>query len=209
MVQYTGDNDDTVVRARPPQSGTRATEPDLTDTIIRLREPRATAPTALTALSALGGLSGLTDALTPRLETSQLNTPRQSVGLWAMRVRGTTTIVPLDVPAVVGRRPSPLRPTEYPAPRQVVIPADRGEVSARHVRVEQLGETLVVVDLGSTNGTVVHWSSGSRVRLRHSESCAVLPDAIIALGDGVEIEFVAVEALTGNTPDIPRPSEHS
>ena len=48
------------------------------------------------------------------------------------------------------------------------------------------GPFLVVTDLGSTNGVVVHWSSGASVRLRSRESCAVLSDAIIVLGEGVE-----------------------
>jgi pSer/pThr/pTyr-binding forkhead associated (FHA) protein len=120
-----------------------------------------------------------------------------------MRVRGTTVVVPLDVPAVVGRRPGPVRPSEHPAPRRVVIPTEHTDVSSRHARFELVGESLVVTDLGSTNGVVVHWSTGASLRLRSRESCAVLSDTIIVLGDGVEIEFVAMPV----SPTF-SPSEH-
>ena len=71
-----------------------------------------------------------------------------------------------------------------------MIPAEFGEVSARHVRIEQVGDTIVVHDLGSTNGVTVHWARGASRRLRRGESCAVLPDAVIELCDGVQLEFI-------------------
>ncbi|MBX9471150.1 FHA domain-containing protein [Microcella sp.] len=143
---------------------------DLDDTIIRLVEP---APPIARPLPG-GGESG----------------PEPTVQ-WSVRVRGTSTVVALDRPVDIGRNPSLSRIDEHPAPRRVAIPADRGEVSARHVRVEQVGETLVVHDLGSTNGVVVHWASGASRRLRRGESIAVLSDAVIALADGVELDFVS------------------
>jgi len=195
------ENDDTVLRAQIPLSPDRAAEADLCDTIIRLVEP--TAPErAHSELARRDSAHSEFSAALAELDPEPGTAP---VSLWAIRIRGTAPIVPLDVPAVIGRRPGPPRPTEHPAPRRIVIPADRGDISARHVRVEQLGETLVVVDLGSTNGTVVHWSRGSSLRLRPNESCAVLPDAVIVLGEGVEIEFLAVDALTPAPPFSPQP----
>jgi len=176
------DAHDTVVRPRAARRPDVAGD-DLDDTIIRLVEPPSVARAA-----------GLPTQAMPIVAP-----PAAAAALaWGMRVRGTTTVVPLDVPVIIGRRPGAPRPTEHPAPRRVVIPADRADVSARHARIEQLGESLVVSDLGSTNGVVVHWSTGATLRLRPAESCAVLPDAFIVLGDGVEIEFVAP-----TTPLIP------
>jgi len=172
---------------------------DVDDTIIRLVEPvvRVREPGESLASAAFTDITTSTTTATP-------------ISRWALRVRGTSHTVSLDLPAIVGRRPGLARVAEQPVPRRVVIPQDFGDVSARHVRIEQLGETLVVADLGSTNGTVVHWSSGSRLRLRSGESCAVLPDAVIVLGDGVEIEFVAADAPTAVlTPFTPRRSEPS
>lgn len=184
------DTDDTVLRPRAPgRRGAAPAEPDLDDTIVRLVEPAPAPPAARLPTEAL-----------PIVEPPA---PAPTIA-WQVRVRGTTTVVPLDVPVVIGRRPGPPRPTEHPAPRRVVIPPDRHDVSARHARIERLGESLVVSDLGSTNGVVVHWSTGASLRLRPAESCAVLPDAVIELGDGVEIEFVAPTTLL-----TPRPSEPS
>lgn len=150
---------------------------DLDDTIIRLVEPAP--PPA--------GPAPLGSASAP-----------EPVTRWSVRVRGTSTVVALDRPVDIGRSPGLSRIDEHPAPRRVAIPADQGEVSARHVRVEQVGETLVVHDLGSTNGVVVHWASGASRRLRRGESIAVLPDAIIALADGVELDFVSEHEPTGD-----------
>ncbi len=151
---------------------------DLDDTIIRLIEP-------------------LVPPSRPMPEPLEL-APHPIVR-WALRVRGTTTIVPLDRPVDVGRQPGTSRINENPAPRRVVIPDSSGELSARHVRIEQVGETVVVHDLGSTNGVVVHWARGASRRLRRRESIAVLPDAVITLAEGVELDFVV---------DSPPAAEH-
>lgn len=189
MDERRDDTDDTVLRPRAPsRTEERPAAPDVDDTVIRLVEPRSPASPGALPLDA---------ALPPEpIDPEPVD--------WALRVRGTSTVVPLDVPVIIGRRPGPARPTEIPAPRRVVIPADRADVSARHARIERLGRSLVVADLGSTNGVVVHWSTGSSLRLRPGDSCAVLPDAIIELGDGVEIEFVGP-----SIPHPPRPSEPS
>ncbi len=221
MSDRMADNDDTVRSVRASGWSGGSSVPDLSDTIIRLVEPRAPHTAAVDAVSdaVWDAVAGATERDTVRIlapddPSSSGDVPfsEGQTRRWAMRVRGTQSVVPLDLPAVVGRRPGSVSTTEQPAPRRVVISAERGDVSARHVRLEQLGETLVVADLGSTNGTVVHWSTGSRYRLRPHESCAVLPDAVIVLGDGVEIEFVAHDprdphySATSQTPHLSEPS---
>ncbi len=151
-------------------------EGDLDDTIVRLVEPAP--PLA-------------------RTEPLMVQAEPESVVRWSVRVRGTSTVVPLDRPVEIGRRPGARRINVLPVPRRVVIPEQQGEVSARHLRVEQLGETLVVHDLGSTNGVVVHWATGASRRLRPGESIAVLSDAVIALAEGVELDFVDENRPTG------------
>jgi hypothetical protein len=142
---------------------------DLDDTIIRLIEP---------VVQRSGPMPQPREPVPP------------PVVRWAVRVRGTTTVVPLDRPVDIGRQPGTSRIHEHTAPRRVVIPDSSGELSARHVRVEQVGDTVVVHDLGSTNGVVVHWARGASRRLRLRESIAVLPDAVITLAEGVELDFV-------------------
>lgn len=199
MDDRSSDVDDTVVRPRAPRRDAPALEPDIDDTVIRLVEPAPPRTRPLDLRPPVGMPAAADEgALDPARDAD----PAPPLA-WGMRVRGTTAVVPLDVPVVIGRRPGAPRPTEHPIPRRLVIPADRADVSARHARIELVGASLVVSDLGSTNGVVVHWSTGSSLRLRPTESCAVLPDAIIVLGDGVEIEFVAPTASP-----TPLPSEH-
>jgi hypothetical protein len=95
--------------------------------------------------------------------------------------------------------------------RRVVISAEYGDVSSRHVHIEQVGETLVVSDLGSTNGVMIHPAPEPAshttslpemvrvVRLRPGESCAVLPDAVVRIGDSVAIEFVRSAPTAAST----------
>jgi pSer/pThr/pTyr-binding forkhead associated (FHA) protein len=101
--------------------------------------------------------------------------------------------------------------------RRVVISAEYGDVSSRHVHIEQVGETLVVSDLGSTNGVMIHSAPAPApapapasqttslpemvrvVRLRPGESCAVLPDAVVRIGDSVAIEFVRSAPTAAST----------
>jgi hypothetical protein len=193
------ENDDTVLRPLASHVASSAREPDGSDTVVRLVEPAVIARSASDTLL-------IPSAPFPQSAPVPV---APHVARWALRVRGTGVIVPLDIPAVIGRRPGGSRVTERPPPRRVVIPATHTDVSSRHIRLEQLGESLVVSDLGSTNGVVIHWSSDSNVRLRPGESCAVLPTAVIALGENVEIEFVSADMISLPSSFTPRPSEPS
>ncbi len=192
------DDEATVIRprARAAAPASRTAPDDGADaeaTIIRLIEPR---PPAVRA-----PLPPLPRPISPA-------DPDAAAGVdapirWAVSVRGARTVVPLDRPLVVGRRPGGAGPVEHPEPRRLVAPADCADVSARHARIEQLGETLVVTDLQSTNGVVVHWSHGAPRRLRPGESTAVLPDAAIELGERLVLEFVPATPDEPSTPEPP------
>jgi pSer/pThr/pTyr-binding forkhead associated (FHA) protein len=201
----TSEADDTVLRpvAHRPATAKRREHPD-GDTIIRLVAPGAPS-SASTGGSISTARSPAPGAVAPTIR-------------WSLRVRGTPTIVSLDVPAIIGRRPGTPHPTEQPMARRVVISAEYGDVSGRHVHIEQIGETLVVSDLGSTNGVLIYAAPASEtasmpemarvVRLRPGESCAVLPDAVVRIGDSVAIEFVrsAPTAPSPLTPQFLEPS---
>lgn len=180
--------EDTVVRARTREvpAASEAFSADLEDTVIGLIQPHAPAherPESVTLASTASMVA--IDAES----TSGAQPPAPE--LWAVRIRGTEVTIPLDRPAVFGRSPRPSRVEENPPPRRVQIPSEHRDVSARHARIEQVGTTVVLTDLGSTNGIDVHWSRGSVSRLRPGETIVVLADAVVALGDAVVIEFVA------------------
>ncbi|HET8958225.1 MAG TPA: FHA domain-containing protein [Microcella sp.] len=170
---------------------------DVEDTVIRLVEPPSdTAPRAV---------ASAVDDVLRRLPASVRRAPRASSAVasdddptvahvpdrieWMLAVRNSATSVPLDRPVLVGRSPATARITGPAEPRKLIVPRDRRGVSSTHARIEQVGDSLVVTDVGSTNGLVVHWASGPPRRLRPGESCVVLPDAAVDLGDGIVIEF--------------------
>jgi pSer/pThr/pTyr-binding forkhead associated (FHA) protein len=62
-------------------------------------------------------------------------------------------------------------------------------VSSTHLQLEQVGDTVVVTDLRSTNGTFVSSREGLRSRLKPGESIVVLPGARVDIGDGNIIEI--------------------
>ncbi|HEY2557957.1 MAG TPA: FHA domain-containing protein, partial [Diaminobutyricibacter sp.] len=53
----------------------------------------------------------------------------------------------------------------------------------------QVGDTVVVTDMRSTNGTFVSSREGLQSRLKPGESIVVLPGARVDIGDGNIIEI--------------------
>ena len=199
MGELEGDEADTVIRRRAPEPRTTGSDEVDDDTVIRLVEPFLPARGRLAERPVL-----LLDSLLPsrpndRLpEVGEHAAPAGPADI-ALRVPGVEQLVPLDAPVVIGRRPGASRVPESPPPKRIVVPADRQGVSGRHARIEQLGESVVVTDLGSSNGTVVHLPAGPLLRLRPGESCVVLPDSTVDLGDGIDIVVVAVAPRSGES----------
>lgn len=195
MGDFDGDVADTVIRRRRPnetvvQQSAVAEGGD--DTVIRLVEPFVPSRSRIADRPAL-----LVEAVLPKRPGSAIEPPPIVSG-FALRVPGVDEPVRLDVPVVIGRRPGASRVADHPVPRRIVVPPDRLGVSSRHARIEQLGDSVVVTDLGSSNGTVVHLPAGPLLRLRPGESCVVLPDSVIDLGDGISIAVVAVDDRSGS-----------
>lgn len=95
----------------------------------------------------------------------------------------------LDIPVVVGRRPSDDRPPGGGPQRYLAISSPLREVSANQVRLTPHAENVVVTDLHSTNGTVVILPGAAPVALRPGESLVVGQGAKIILGDGNWVEI--------------------
>jgi hypothetical protein len=98
----------------------------------------------------------------------------------------------LDSIYYIGRRPVlPRIPTDR-NPEVVQVESRTSAVSATHLEIRQVGDSVVVTDLGSTNGTVVRWPKGKKERLRGGQSIAVLPGTTVDIGDGNIIEILPV-----------------
>lgn len=117
------------------------------------------------------------------------------VARFALRI-GTHKPIPLEVPAYVGRRPSTPRITSTRMPRLVMVPSPSREVSSTHIEVRQEGATVVVTDLGSTNGTIVTNEGFPPRGLRQGESVVVGVGSVVDIGDGIRIVVVAAPAET-------------
>ncbi|GAB3581495.1 hypothetical protein GCM10027406_22770 [Leifsonia lichenia] len=109
----------------------------------------------------------------------------------------------LDLPVLIGRRPTAPRIDSGAPPRLVAVASPDHEVSSTHVRIEQEGDAVVVTDLRSTNGTVVTAATGNESRLRPGQSVVVLSGTTVEIGDGNIIEIVAAGGRAGDDASEP------
>ncbi len=102
----------------------------------------------------------------------------------------------LDVPCYVGRRPSAPRISRGRAPRLLQVPSPLNEVSATHLEVRQVGASVVVTDLKSTNGSVVMIPGSVPRTLRQGESVVVSPGTLVDIGDGNILQVLPMQRRT-------------
>lgn len=97
---------------------------------------------------------------------------------------------PLDVVHYVGRNPKqPRIPLAEPV-RLFSVASPTKLVSSTHLELRQQGESVVVTDLRSTNGTSVILPGRDWQRLRAGQGVAVIPGTLIDIGDGVVLEIM-------------------
>lgn len=111
------------------------------------------------------------------------------------RIRlSTGETVELDRPVIIGRRPRSARTTGADMPRLVAVESPQNDISRNHIEIASDGETVVVTDLHTTNGTVLRRSgvlgaSADPVRLHPGEQTVVVSGDVVDIGDGVTIAF--------------------
>lgn len=89
---------------------------------------------------------------------------------------------PLVGEVLVGRAPT-TRVGDGPVPRLVTLPGDP-DISRTHVKFALEGDTVVVTDLHSRNGTTVVLPGKPPQLLRTGESATVIADTVVDLGGG-------------------------
>lgn len=99
---------------------------------------------------------------------------------------------PLDRAVVLGR--APRRPVDYvgETPNLIRIVDPRSEVSSQHAMVTLDSWSVVLTDLGSTNGTEIVRPDGGREQLAANTPHPMIPGSLIVLAETVEIRFEAV-----------------
>lgn len=115
--------------------------------------------------------------------------------VYGFRIRGRAPIA-LDVPALVGRKPTAPRIPGKIFPRLVRVSSPLSEVSSTHVELRQEGTSVIVTDLRSTNGSVVRMPGARPVTLCQGESLVVRSGTLVDIGDGNVIEIVPPPRLS-------------
>ncbi|MDH6180569.1 hypothetical protein M2152_000751 [Microbacteriaceae bacterium SG_E_30_P1] len=191
----TEDFDDTVIRVRGTSPSIDGT--DLDDTVVRGPRPASQPVEDAPPQQQSAQESPPPDAPAPPKLTSA---PRGSSRHFAIRIGEAGALIPLDVPSLIGRRPRAPRIITGLPPRLVTVESPRREVSSTHVELRQVGGAIVVTDLGSTNGTVVHVPGLVPRTLRQRESVTVSAGTRIDLGDDIVVYVVApTPVATGMT----------
>jgi hypothetical protein len=101
------------------------------------------------------------------------------------------TLVPLDQPVYLGRKPSVPRIHPGGTPLLVTLDSPQREVSSTHLELSTVGGTIVASDTRSTNGSVLRMPGSEPRTLIGGESVVVTPGTLIELGDGNLIEVLA------------------
>jgi len=94
---------------------------------------------------------------------------------------------PLGQPIVVGRAPGVNKVSGGQVPRLVSLGGADQDISRNHVRFAVEGDTVVVTDLHSRNGTLIVLPGKPPQKLRGGESTSVIVGTVVDLGNGVTL----------------------
>jgi len=77
------------------------------------------------------------------------------------------------------------------------VQSPKGEVSGTHLEIRQLGTSVIVTDLRSTNGSTVSVPGSAPRSLRQGEAMVVTPGTLVDIGDGNVIEILPLQRHLG------------
>lgn len=98
---------------------------------------------------------------------------------------------PLSVPIVVGRAPNVSAVPSLSGARPVTLTSAEDDISRSHVAIAVEGDSVVVTDLHSRNGTVIVLPGASPQKLRSGEPTTVVLGTLIDLGSGATLTVEA------------------
>ncbi|WP_226533826.1 FHA domain-containing protein [Microbacterium paraoxydans] len=108
----------------------------------------------------------------------------------AGRVRlSTGQVAALDRTIIIGRRPRSTRASGANLPHLIAVESPQQDISRSHLEVRPEGDTVVVIDLHTTNGSTLLRPGADPVRLHPGEQTLVLSGDVVDLGDGVTVAF--------------------
>lgn len=174
----------------PPPPPPPSSDSDVDDTV--LRAPRAAAPTTAERAGPPAEDTVLRAPVAPtrhRREEPASEGASGQLERYGFRLPDGTERR-LDTVYLLGRRPQSARIGAEADTRLITIGSRTSAVSATHLEIRQDGDSVVVTDVGSTNGTIVLPKRGRRQRLRAGQSVAVRPGTRVDIGDGNIIEVL-------------------
>ena len=191
MASDARDLDDTVARPPRPHAPAAGLGDDLEKTITVERSkrplPALVEPPALAAPLA----QEATPAPVPELGDNIWSQPvPERPRPFRLRL-ADGTLVPLDQPVYLGRKPSVPRIHPGGTPLLVTLDSPQRELSSTHLELSPVGGTIVASDARSTNGSVLRIPGAEPRTLIGGESAVVIPGTVIELGDGNLVEVLA------------------
>ncbi|WP_243231941.1 FHA domain-containing protein [Microbacterium sp. CIAB417] len=124
----------------------------------------------------------------PQIEPEAATALMPAVGGGRIRV-STGQVVALDRTVVIGRRPRAPRASGASLPHLIAVESPQQDISRSHLEIRPEGDTVVVIDLHTTNGSTLLRPGADPVRLHPGEQTLVLSGDVIDLGDGVTVAF--------------------
>lgn len=115
-------------------------------------------------------------------------TPRAAPVARPRVVVSNGVVVELDRPVIIGRRPRSTRTGGADMPHLVAVESPQHDISRNHVEIRAEDDSVIVVDLHSTNGTTL-WRDGDDQRLHPGEQTVLIPGDTLDLGDGITVSF--------------------
>ena len=97
----------------------------------------------------------------------------------------------LDRGVVMGRSPSSDRYDTPERPHLVKLSSPQHDISRTHLSIRLEGWSVILVDLGSTNGTVVTQPGKSSERLSPEVEVRIEPGALVNLANEVTFRYDA------------------
>ncbi len=125
-------------------------------------------------------------AAAPEAPTAVLPTVAGAVGRISV---STGQVVTLDRTVIIGRRPRSTRASGAELPHLVAVESPQQDISRSHLEIRPEGDTVVVVDLHTTNGSTLVRPGADPLRLHPGEQTLVLSGDVVDLGDGVLVTF--------------------
>ncbi|MGV8884101.1 MAG: FHA domain-containing protein [Microbacteriaceae bacterium] len=139
-----------------------------------------------------------------RAEAERSAAPPPPPPVYSFRIGPEGERIALDTVIYVGRKPAHPRIPLPVAPRLITVVSRTSEVSSTHLELRQIGSSVVVTDLRSTNGSIIVIPGSSPKKLRQGESIVVTPGTLVDIGDGNRIEILSPRVVSSD----PTPAPH-